>query len=284
LQQDTIMMGKFIRRSVAGAALLMASPAAHAADMIRKAPPYPVSMSPMWSGAYVGFNVGYAWGSSHATTSVADPGTYFLPASVAQIAAAGAGTVNSKGFTGGVQAGYNWQFGRVVFGIEADANALSLKGSRTASATYLVAPPAAFTITQEVKTDWLATVRPRLGYAFDSILVYGTGGLALTNLKYSTTFSDTDSTAFGGIAANDALAEGSVSKLKLGWTLGAGAEYALSRSWTVKAEYLYVKFSDVSFNSNLTAFGATAVPLTAVLANTVDLSANIVRVGANYRF
>src|SRR4051794_21204071 len=103
----------------------------HAADMIRKAPPYPVSMSPMWSGAYVGFNVGYAWGSSHATTSVADPGTYFLPASVAQIAAAGAGTVNSKGFTGGVQAGYNWQFGRVVFGIEADANALSLKGSRT---------------------------------------------------------------------------------------------------------------------------------------------------------
>src|SRR3954452_14342570 len=55
LQQDTIMMDKFIRRSVAGAALLMASPAAHAADMIRKAPPYPVSMSPMWSGAYVGF-------------------------------------------------------------------------------------------------------------------------------------------------------------------------------------------------------------------------------------
>jgi len=167
------MMDKFIRRSVAGAALLMASPAAHAADMIRKAPPYPVSMSPMWSGAYVGFNVGYAWGSSHATTSVADPGTYFLPASVAQIAAAGAGTVNSKGFTGGVQAGYNWQFGRVVFGIEADANALSLKGSRTASATYLIAAPAAFTITQEVKTDWLATIRPRLGYAFDSILVYG---------------------------------------------------------------------------------------------------------------
>jgi outer membrane immunogenic protein len=190
------------------------------------------------------------------------------------VAAAGAGSVSPKGFTGGLTAGYNWQWNRLVFGLEADIDAFMLKGSRSGIATDGVG--VTHFVNQEVKTDWLATLRPRIGYAFDNILIYGTGGLAVTNLKYSVSYT-TDNPGLPGGAD-------SVSKTKLGWTAGLGAEYALSQRWSLKAEYLYASFDSVSFDQTLSTTVPRLGTFSAVLTNTADLKVNIVRAGINYRF
>jgi outer membrane immunogenic protein len=108
--------------------------------------------------------------------------------------------------------------------------------------TYISVLTTSFTVNQSVKTDWLFTARPRLGWANNNWLWYATGGLAVTELKYGNTFTDTYSPAFE---------TGSISKTKVGWTVGGGGEFALSNNWTVRAEYLYVDFGGVSSAGNV---------------------------------
>lgn len=115
-----------------------------------------------------------------------------------------------------------------------------------------------------------------------NILLYVTGGLAMTNLRVSSSFSDdADSAGVGG---------GSHAQAVTGWTIGGGAEFALSRSWSLKAEYLYVDFGSLTVRSSVACgpaatFDCGAVP---VLPNafwtSADLSAHIARVGPNYKF
>ena len=281
------MTARLILWGVAGAVLLVAPLAAEAADMRYRAPVYksaptPYPMRSYWAGFYVGANVGYAWGESDVATGVGARGTYFHNAfEVADVNRIGSGTINPKGFTGGIQIGYNWQTGNFVYGIEADFNAFSLKASRTASTPYTTSPIATATVQQEVSTTWLATIRPRIGYAFDNTLIYATGGLAMTTLKHSATFSDNFTSSIGGLAINDAFTTGSVSKMTYGWTLGAGVEYAFSRSWSVKAEYLYASLGSVSFDAPLQR---PANNLSTVITSSADLTAHIFRAGVNYRF
>lgn len=270
------MNSKLSGACIAIAVMLASSMAAHAADLTRpdyKAPAYVGPAAAGWTGWYAGLNAGYAFGTSNVTTATSQTGYFGACATcVAAFNSAGAGSVSPKGFTGGLQLGYNWQWNSVVYGLEADFDALSLKGSRTGTGLYGTVPPTTITISQEVKTDWLATVRPRIGYAFYNFLPYFTGGLAVTTLKYTATENDN---LLGGPASGS----GSVSKLKLGWTAGLGLEYALFNRWTVKAEYLYVNFGSLAFNGT---FGNGGVP--APTTNTADLKAHIVRVGVNYRF
>jgi outer membrane immunogenic protein len=133
-------------------------------------------------------------------------------------------------------------------------------------------------LNQAVSTDWLFTARPRLGYAFnDNLLLYVTGGLAMTDLKYNATYSD----QFGSISA------GAISGPRTGWTIGAGLEYALLRNWSVKLEYLYTDFGtgstsgvpNATFNATCVAGTGCANPFT----DKADLKTNIVRLGLNYK-
>ena len=191
------------------------------------------------------------------------------------IAAVGAQTVNSNGFTGGGQAGYNLQTGNIVWGVEVDFNYFGLTGSTSGSAVYPCCAPTTFTVNSSVKTDWLLTARPRIGYASGNWLFYATGGLAVTNLKGSFTFTDTFAAAAESASFNTT---------KVGWTAGAGVEVGLGGNWTAKAEYLYVDFGSVSVSSsNLVAPAGTAWPMNGFTHN-ADLKANIVRAGLNYRF
>jgi outer membrane immunogenic protein len=236
---------KLIGAGFAAAAFLAAPFSAQAADFGNryKAPAYVAPAGMDWSGFFVGANAGYEFGTSNFTTVVSDPGGFFDPARVAALAANGAGSMSPKGFTGGIQLGYNWQWNPWVFGIEGDADVFILKADR--SVTY--ADPSAFlpnssTIQQSMKTDWLTTARPRVGYAWDHFLFYGTGGLAVTQLKATTSYSE---------SASGHAGSSSVSKLKLGWTAGLGVEYALWRRRSVKAEYLYASFGSVSYDTPL---------------------------------
>src|SRR4030088_1915523 len=138
------------------------------------------------AGPYIGGNLGYAWGSVENNPT------------------------KPSGFAGGVQAGYNWQSGPWVFGVEGDIQAT---GADDTFAPWKFSNP------------WFGTVRGRGGYAFNNILVYGTVGLAFGELRANT---------FG-------LTE---SHTNVGWTAAIGAEVGITQNWSAKVEYLYVDLAN----------------------------------------
>jgi len=187
-----------MNRIVLGAVALttvIGSSAAQAADLSYRSPaPYqPLNMY-SWAGPYLGGNLGWDWGS------VANNPT------------------RPSGFVGGAQAGYNFQTGPWVFGIEGD-----IQGTG-ASDTF--AP-------WKFSNPWFGTVRGRAGYAVNNILFYGTAGLAFGELSGQT---------FG-------LTE---SHTNAGWTVGLGAEFGFAPNWSAKVEYLFVDLN----NSNFVITGA----------------------------
>jgi outer membrane immunogenic protein len=231
-----------------------------------------------WIGIYFGLNAGGAWGDSEVSTStVFGPTGYFATTSVPAIAAAGAQSVKPIGFAGGGQIGYNWQASSAVLGLEADIEYFGLKGSVTSGAVYPCCAPTALTITQNVKTDWLATFRARVGYLVTpGTLIYVTGGGAVTNLQGTFTFADTFAAA---------IESGSFNTTKLGWTVGGGVEWTLWNGWSAKGEYLFVSLPTASMaGTNLAAFVPRITFPTNVFTHSADLDANIVRVGLNYKF
>jgi outer membrane immunogenic protein len=232
-----------------------------------------------WTGFYIGVNAGGAWGQfDPTTTTVFSPTGYFATTSVPAIALAGAQRINSSGFTGGLTAGYNWQASNYVLGLESDFNYFGVKGSATGTAIYPCCAPSAFTVNSSVSSDWLITLRGRAGVLVTpALLLYGTGGLAVANVKGNFLFTDTFATA---------RESASISTTRYGWTAGGGGEYALMNGWSVKAEYLYVDLGRTSTTSaNFTAFGPPPIAFpTSVFTHTEALRANIVRIGLNYKF
>jgi len=267
---------------LASAATALLTGAASAADLPRRAAPPPV-FTPVpvftWTGAYFGINAGYAFdASSNSTSSFAVPAPY------------GNGTTayfsqrNQEGFSGGGQVGYNFQFtpgSGVVVGIEADAQYLDFGRSRNnalvvgplAQGVYLTDPRGLSSL------DFFGTVRGRLGYAFDRVLVYGTGGFA-----YGSGSADR---SFGGFAGNDSF--------RTGWTVGGGMEYALpvdsflnffrSSAVTVKVEGLYVNLDRNTRNQGAFVINAANnVPLVSNNIGRRDDEFAVVRAGLNYKF
>lgn len=201
-----------------------------------------------WTGFYVGGYAGYGWGKSTAT----DAGNGSIPWY----------DLNAKfsnhagGFIGGGQAGYNYQSGNWVAGLEADYGYLGLKGnglyadSSLSDDTY-------------VKTNaaYDATFRIRFGVTNGPALFYVTGGAILANFNsYVQSFSPhyTDKT-----------------NSQWGWTIGAGVEYALNQKWSVKAEYLYYDAGseNVFLNNNPPHYRFP-----------IENAGNLYRLGLNYRF
>lgn len=237
-----------------------------------------------WSGPYVGINAGFAWADSNAATSTGCPATnppgYICSISTGSFAnaaivdAAGSGSMHPDGVTGGFQAGYNLQNGNFVYGIEADFGGLNLNSSRAASGEWIIAGPATFTTGSSIETDWLATARARVGWSISNMLIYATGGLALTDLRVQNFYTDD--------LAGSGTENSSNTDLKAGWTVGGGLEMALDDHWSLRGEYLFVDFNNVSTTGNVTnpANSAFANPLTV----SEDLSAHLARAGLNFRF
>lgn len=230
------------------------------------APPVPYN----WTGFYVGGNIGYGWGNSNLSLV---PGSTWGTGGGQYLVDNGSPNLTDRGVLGGVQAGYNFQQGNLVYGVEADFSFANINGSRNTGA---IEPPtgvpvAARTFSESDKLDWLITTRGRLGYAVQNTLLYVTGGLAIGHRKFTQ-----DVTAANGFNQNF----GSTSSTKAGWTLGAGAEYALSRNWSIKGEYLYVDLGSVSVSSDSNTSPGAGL--------TVDTSSkmtvNIARLGVNYKF
>ena len=142
-----------------------------------------------WSGFYVGGDLGY--GGSRFKSTISQPGE----------------DKTAKGFVGGVHAGYNWQMGSLVLGGEVDFSATGI--STNISDNHF-------------KTDVLASLRGRLGFAFNQILIYGTGGVGVAHGKVYSSDSSTSNKRFNKVRP----------------VLGAGAEYALNNNFSLRAEFL----------------------------------------------
>ena len=177
-----------------------------------------------WTGFYIGAMGGYAQENS-----------------------SGIGTL-SGGFAGGT-AGYNWQMGNIVLGLEADA--------AWADVGATVGVVGLASLSSKIRDT--GTVRGRVGYAFDQVLIYGTGGYAWADNRMTASLL--------GVSVSD-------SHIHSGWTVGAGVEVMFAPKWSVKAEYLYRSFQSETYN-----FPGI---VTNVASGTLNL--NSVQVGVNYHF
>jgi len=223
------------------AALLVGSACAQAADLPAPMPVKAPVAAPAfsWTGLYLGAHLGYGW----SRTTYTDP---TLP---------GWQVINRPdGILGGGQIGYNYQFGAVVLGIEADLSATGIDGT-----TYDVAPFAGDRYRDQLK--WTATVVGRLGYAFDRTLLYVKGGAAFAKADHEYQWIGTTAVATGDRSPS-------------GWTIGGGIEYALAPNCSVRLDYSYME---------LDKRGVTLVEPSYAWVTDVDQAVHALKVGVNFR-
>ncbi|MDR3555214.1 MAG: porin family protein [Syntrophobacteraceae bacterium] len=222
-----------------------------------------------WTGPYVGLHLGGGWANGDTNSFPLPNAETFgiLPAGWSQ---------QSSGVIGGLQAGYNYQMGCWVAGVETDFSGSGISGTKTVSpilrndSTPL---PGGGALTSREAIDWFGTLRLRLGYTVtDSLLFYGTGGLAYGNVSTS---ANTDLRPLLPIDYPS-----SVSRTTVGWAAGAGVEYAFSKCWTLRVEYLYIDMGSRSAvaNPNMVLDPATRV------GYKWQLTDNIVSLGVNFKF
>ena len=220
-----------------------------------------------WSGWYAGGNAGYSF--SDTTGSLAAFSAGFAVPVAGGAAPQFLNTRHEGGFGGG-QAGYNWQMGRWLVGLEADIDAADI------GRTSLVSFPGGAGLDPTSSTgrdhiDWFGTFRGRFGVTANNVLFYGTAGLAFGGTHTSATIVDLLSVRNGNFI-------GSTSDTRVGWAAGAGIEWGLARNWTLKAEYLHVDLG----NTNVTLSDPNFPGNTAVYR--FNHQFDTVRLGANYLF
>jgi len=193
-----------MKKLLLAAAVAFALPGSSlAADMPVKAPP--IAAAPMfnWTGFYIGGNGGGVWNSSRWTDDSGVQG----PAS------------NGSGGGGGGQIGYNYQINQLILGVEGDFDATSI--GRGVNAHPDCEPSVC-----QTKLKWLASLRGRIGYAVDRLLVYATGGAAFAHFTHMQTPVTADWSGHQ----------------RTGWTAGLGIEYALTNNWIAGLEWKYYDF------------------------------------------
>jgi outer membrane immunogenic protein len=182
--------------------------------------PLPV---PIWAGGYLGIQRGIA---RH--DAFFNDGDFFFALST---------SLHEREKTGGTVGGllgYNWQQGSFVYGLEGD---WSWIGART---SQLAALNAFESLSTSFDVNWLATLRGRAGLAFDSTLVYVTGGVAFGHVNNRFNLIFTPSSGPGLVASF------TENKTKVGWTAGVGVEHMFSQHWTARAEFRYVDLGTTS--------------------------------------
>jgi outer membrane immunogenic protein len=269
-------------KGVAIAALTAATAvAAQAADLptTKGPPPTPVFVPPpfTWTGFYIGLNAGGIFTSGSRSATLFDPvAGDFLNSSFS----GGLGS-GHDGFIGGGQAGYNWQTGAFVLGVVTDFDGTTIsKTFNSTSAPFGVPGPFfndALTVNAKASLDWLGTTRARVGFVVtpdNRLMIYGTGGVAYGG--GSSHFSIFDNN--NGIFFN-----GSPSSTRVGWTVGAGVEYAFTNNWTIGAEYLYADLGSNHITANPNSAAAFFFPNTFATAK-ISYNASIFRALVNYKF
>ncbi len=228
-----------------------------------------------WEGFYAGINSGAGTYDPLLKTSTVYTNTgYFSKSSVTSIDAVGdQGFTSPANLFAGLQLGYNFDLGGVILGVETDFGAMSFDDGRTVSANYPCCPGTGYTITQSAKTDWVWTVRPRLGFVAGKVLIYGTSGLAFTQIDQQASFTDT---------FDSATESGGANSIGSGLVLGTGIEYQLGDGLSLNGEYLFMNIEQKVTSSNLNTGTEGAFP-SSVFTHTVNFLAHIGRVVLNFK-
>jgi outer membrane immunogenic protein len=239
---------------------LMIASAAQAADMPLKAPPraYAPEVGD-WTGFYIGVHGGYGWGK-------AKPDDF----DIVDLTDAPFHNPKPKGGVFGGHAGYNWQKGRFVGGLEIDYSFAKLKETQSFSYQFQNCPEEedcftdTFSRTLRTKVDALASARARAGFLVtDSLLAYGTAGIGWARSQATATFSDT--------VESDPITLTAKSN-NFGWVAGGGLEYKLTQNLLLRGEYLHYDFGSVGY-----AFQ----PIVTINAN---LKVDVARGGLSFKF
>jgi opacity protein-like surface antigen len=244
------------------AAALVGPVAAADMGMPLKAPGYAPAFS--WTGTYVGANAGGIWGTYDFSPTTTNNITGAVGAPVV-------GGLNNSSAIGGFQAGYNWQVGQWVLGLEQDYQFTGLKQTTT-----FAAPAGLFAAgdSLSVKTDYLAATRARVGMAWDRALVYAAGGLETGQFDVSSTY------VARGAGGSPALGFTDADKLHFGFNVGAGVDYAVTNNVFIGVEYRYIDLGKETYNLGaFTPAGAAAQ----TVSNTVDLKASEVTARLNLK-
>jgi outer membrane immunogenic protein len=259
--------------------------AAFAADLpvrqYTKAPAIVVDPGYDWSGFYIGASVGGDWISKDNAVLSLPPGP---PQAFLLFLANGSiptnyGTSGAGAVYGG-QLGYNWQIQKVVIGLEADFSGSSLNRAQT-QFTSVAAVGSSISAVYSTKLDWFGTVRGRLGAAVTPrFLAYVTGGFAYGDVSHS--YSESFGLLGGPATTNQSF--GSVKNLDTGWVVGAGLEWAMTKNFTLRGEYLYTNLSSNSFTTPSNNTNCGVVNACSFTLSPSNLSLNIVRAGFNYKF
>jgi outer membrane immunogenic protein len=228
---------------------------AFAADLPPAAPPrapavYVPAVVPVynWSGFYIGINGGWGWASGTITDTVTG-------SSLGSLTGTSSGNINGGIFGG--QIGANYQIDALVLGIEGDWDWSGQKRTDTFGCGV------GCTVSENIKIGWIATVRGRIGYAMDRVLLYATGGAAFTHTSDNVTATG-NGTIFNASSTN------------AGWTIGAGGEWAFAQNWTGRIEYLYVG-TKVNQSGALPVVGGT-------LTESGNIHDSLIRAGINFKF
>jgi outer membrane immunogenic protein len=243
-------------KTLLSAALLVAatSVAANAADLNYKAAPMAQSVY-NWTGFYLGGTAGGGIASSDHT----DTDDFF-----------GASAKFQEAFgTVGLTAGYNWQLGHTVLGIEGDYNWANVDHTKSFDQAFAAEGVSS---TSRFRMSEFATLRARGGLAFDRTLIYATAGVAFAHIRNTSTLDDGGGDIFTA----------SENKWKTGLAVGAGVEFALAQNWTLKGEYLLMQFQNSDANINAADGTPGCTPLNCRM--NYSESVQTARVGVNYKF
>lgn len=233
-------MTKLLKAGLTGLAILL-SGAAHAADLrgvaLPPAPDLPAFYS--WTGFYAGIQGGYSWGSNR--VRIGGPVGPFPPSSFR--------ADGDSGF-GGAQAGFNYQFGSVVIGLEGDIEAVNSRSRFDGVG-----------IAARISQDWQGSARARIGYAFDRLLIYATGGASFTEFERR---------VFSPAGFGERL-----TSARTGWNVGAGVNFAFTDNLILGAEYRYTDFGKNRFETSGAFPG---------LSGEQELTAHSARASIAYKF
>jgi outer membrane immunogenic protein len=252
---------------IAGAALaaLIGTPAL-AADLTYKAPSPPPPPAWSWTGFYVGVNAGYSLAKDPFTQTLDEGG-------IALISSTADSRVTPNGGVFGGQAGYNYQVGNIVVGVEGD---FQWSGARDTAGCgiecFNEGGMAAIIGTAEQQIKWFGTARGRVGYTNNDWLLYVTAGGA---------WGEVDATTAINVPMSVGALSNTTSITKSGGVFGGGVEVHLGGQWTAKAEYLYMDLGNINDTLGITGLGLGG-PAAALTTNS-KIQDNIVRAGLNFK-
>jgi outer membrane immunogenic protein len=246
-------------RAAAALAVFMAGPAV-AADLPLKSA-IPVVPPFSWTGCYLGGHIGGGRGSKAMT----DPVQLVQDTLSGIPITTGVTTVTTTptGAVIGGEIGCDYQFANnVVIGIEGTASGTTMRGSAVVGLPAGVAGDLALV---QSTNDFLSSVTGRIGYAFDTVLLYGRGGVAVAGDKYDVSGNFADFGQFHFQGADN----------RVGWIVGAGVDWAFTRHWSMNAEYDYYRFGSGGILMTDQFSGFTGI---------VDVKQNVqvIKVGFNF--